>query len=452
VKRAAGALALALLLLTSPAYARAPITIDARDTDLSDVIRLIALQSGSNIVADASVRPRRITFRLHDVDPETALRVLAQAYDLQVHRVGGTILIGDAAVMNRRFADGTGLDAARTEIFALDHAKPEDVTTALLGALPVGTVAVADKRSAAVIVSGNVDTIARAHRLIAALDTPASSALRTTRSASVALHNAKPTDAIKAIKALQPDVPLAADDRSNTVVVTGSDDVLERTRALLEAVDKPGRQVMFEVRVTDIKPQDDSSNVGIQFGGSGFGAGAIAQFPYTLTKSSIEVNAQINALIQNGHAQILATPRIATVNNHEATLLVGESFPIVTVNEQTGFPSVSNVNVGVQLRVTPTIGDDGTITAEIHPEYSAVTGFNASFPIIANRKVDATVRVRDGETIVLGGLFQDTSSETISKLPFLGDIPILGQFFRNKATSHQRDEVVFLITPHLLPE
>jgi type II secretory pathway component GspD/PulD (secretin) len=203
--------------------------------------------------------------------------------------------------------------------------------------------------------------------------------------------------------------------------------------------------------VTDVKPIDETTNVGIQFGGADFGAGALAQFPFALTKGTVAVNAQINALVQNGHAQILATPRIATLNNREATLLVGETYPIVTVNQQTGFPTVTNVNVGVQLRVTPTIGEGGTITAEFHPEYSEIIGFNASFPIIANRKVDAVLRVRDGETIVLGGLFQDTSSETISRLPFLGSIPILGPFFRNKATSRQRDEVVFFITPHLLP-
>jgi type IV pilus assembly protein PilQ len=199
-----------------------------------------------------------------------------------------------------------------------------------------------------------------------------------------------------------------------------------------------------------VQPVDDNATDGFQFGGSGFGAGAVAPFPYAVTKSSIEINAQSNALIQTGHAQILATPRIATLNNREATLLVGEQYPIVTVNQQTGFPTVTNVNVGVELRVTPTIGDDGSITAEIHPAYSEIIGFNASFPIIANRKVDAMLRVRDGETIVLGGLFEDTSSETISKLPFLGDIPILGGFFRNKATARQRDEVVFLITPHII--
>jgi type IV pilus assembly protein PilQ len=369
--------ALLAMAMGAGALAGAPISINARDTDLSDVIGLIARQSGLNIVADASVKPRRITFRLHDVDADTALATLAQAYDLQTHRAGNIVLIGDAAAMNRRYG------------------------------VSVGAV-------------------------------------------TVALRNAKPSDAVKELKGVLPDASLIADDRSNTVVISGAADAQTAASSLLSSIDAPGRQVMFEVRVTDVKPVDDSSNVGIQFGGTGFGAGAVAQFPYALTKSSIAINAQINALVQNGHAQILATPHIATLNNREATLLVGEQYPIVTVNEQTGFPTVTNVNVGVQLRVTPTIGADGIITAEVHPEYSEIIGFNSSFPIIANRKVDAVLRVHDGETIVLGGLFQDTSSETISKLPFLGDIPILGQFFRNKATARQRDEVVFLITPHIL--
>ena len=364
-------------LCVTRVFAGSPISINARDTDLSDVIGLIARQSGINIVTDASVKPRRVTFRLHGVDAALALATLAQAYDLQTHRDGNIVFVGDASAMNRRY--------------------------------------------------GGIN------------------------STSIALRNAKPSDAVKELKGAIPEANIVADDRSNTVVVTGSADVLAAARDLVSGVDQPGRQVMFEVRVTDVKPVDDASNVGIQFGGTGFGAGAVAQFPFALTKSTIAVNAQINALVQNGHAEILATPRIATLNNREATLLVGETYPVVTVNQQTGYPTVSNVNVGVQLRVTPTIGDDGSITAEIHPEYSEIIGFNSSFPIIANRKVDATLRVKDGETIVLGGLFEDTSSETIAKLPFLGNVPILGAFFRNKATSRQRDEVVFFITPHLLP-
>jgi type II secretory pathway component GspD/PulD (secretin) len=451
MKRSLCAIAVAIVLCGSRVSARMPITIDARDTELGDVIRLIALESGLNIVADASVKSRRITFRLRDVDPERALATLVQAYDLQTHRSGNIVLVGDAVAMNRRYADGSSADAPRTSVFALARAKPDDIATALLAALPVGTVAIPDKRTASIIVTADAETTARAQRLISALDAPVSAG-GSIRADTIALTNAKPSEAAKELKGAVPDSALVADDRSNTVMVTGTADVVETARSLLRGIDRPGRQVMFEVRVTDVKPVDDSSNVGIQFGGTGFGAGAIAQFPYALTKSSIAINAQINALVQNGHAQILATPRIATVNNREATLLIGESYPIVTVNQQTGFPTVTNVNVGVQLRVTPTIGEDGMITAELHPEYSEIIGFNSSFPIIANRKVDATLRVRDGETIVLGGLFEDTSSETVSKLPFLGDIPILGQFFRNKATAKQRDEVVFLITPNILAQ
>lgn len=445
------ALLIAAVLLAGTRVSANPLfSIDARNTELSDVIQLIALQSGTNIVADASIKPRRITFRLHGVDAGTALTTLAHAYDLQTHRSGDIVLVGDAAAMNRRFGDGIAPESPHTDVFWLAHGKPEDVAAALLAALPVGTVAVADKRTGSVIVTGSSETLARARHLVAALDAPAANAVRAPGSASIALRNAKPSDAIKQLKGLIPDAGVVADDRSNTVVVNAPADILATTRALLEEIDRPSRQVVFEVRVTDVKPVDENSNVGIQFGGPGFGAGAIAQFPYTLTKSSIAINAQLNALVQSGHAEVLATPRIATVNNREASLLIGQSYPIVTVNQQTGFPSVSNVNVGVQLRLTPTIGADGTITAELHPEFSAVIGFNQSFPIIANRKVDSTVRVRDGETIVLGGLFSDTSTETITKLPFLGDIPILGKFFRNKAASHLRDEVVFLITPHII--
>ncbi len=231
------------------------------------------------------------------------------------------------------------------------------------------------------------------------------------------LRNLRASEAVRALKGFAPDGAVLADDRQNAVVVTGNGELLATVRALLTSMDAPGRQVMVEVRVADVQPINDTTDVGFQFGGTGFGAGALAQFPYTLTKSSVAVNAQIDTLIQHGRASILAQPRIATLNNREASLLIGEQYPVVTVNQQTGFPSVQTIDVGVRLRLTPTIGDDGTITAELHPEYSQIIGFNDSFPIIANRKIDATLRVHDGETIVLGGLFGDIDSETVTKFP-----------------------------------
>lgn len=447
--------ALTALLFTPPIAGPAQterFTIDARDVEVADVIRLLGAQSRHNVVADGSVRAQRVTLRLRDVTFDEALATLVAAYGLQTHRDGHVVIVGDAGSMNRRYPDETAPGGTQTVVFPLGHGRPEELAAALQGALPQGTVVVPDKRTGSLLVTGSATTVARARRLVAALDAPAYGAGGSVTTAALALRNLRASDAVKALKGSVPDGALVADDRQNVILVSGNAELQTTARTLLDGIDGPGRQVMFEVRVADVQPMNDQSNVGIEFAGAGYGAGGgtIGGFPYTLTKSSIVVNAQINALVQQGRASILAQPRIATLNNREASLLVGSQYPVVTINQQTGYPSVQTIDVGVRLRLTPTIGSDGAITAEMHPEYSQIIGFNNSFPIIANRKADATLRVRDGETIVLGGLFEDVDSATLTKVPLLGDLPVLGAFFRNRQTTHTKDEVVFFITPHIL--
>lgn len=447
----AALLVASLLLASSPgAHAQTSrlISIDARDIDLADLIRLLAAESNENIVADGSVKPQRVTIRLRDVRFDEALSTVVQSFNLVAHRNGHILVLGDAATMNRRYADSGGL-ASQTIVLTLARAKAEDLVAPLTSALPVGTVIFADKRSSTIVVTGTQSTVDRASHLIKLLDV-SGIGLNGTRTSAYALSNVKASEAARALKGAIPETAIVADDRQNVILITGNAEINDLAKQLLFNLDNPGRQVMFEVRVADVQPEIDSSNLGITFGGKGFGSGGLEQFAYTLTQSSVIVNAQLNTLIQRGRASILATPRIATLNNHEASLLVGETYPVVTTNLQTGLPTVQNVDVGVKLRLTPTIGPNGTITAEMHPEYSQITGFNAAFPIVANRHVDSTLRVRDGETIVLGGLFSDVESDTITKFPFLGDVPVLGSFFRNRQRSHTKDEVVFLITPHIL--
>jgi type IV pilus assembly protein PilQ len=442
---------LAVLALISPAGAHDErFSIDAHDVELADVIRLLGAQSGHNIIADGTVKAQRVTLRLDAVTFDEALSTIATAYGLQIHRDGRITIVGDAAVMNRRYPDDTSNHGTQTATIALLHARPDDVAPSLQSALMPGTVVLADKRTGALVVTGSAATIARARRLVEALDAPGYGTGGSVSLQTIPLRNLRAADAARALKVLVPDNAIVPDDRQNAIIVNGNAETLSAARALLASIDAPSRQVMVEVRVADVQPVNDTTDVGAQLGGTGFGAGALAQFPYTLTKNSVIVNAQINTLIQHGRASILAQPRIATLNNREASLLIGEQYPVVTVNQQTGFPSVQTIDVGVRLRLTPTIGDDGTIIAELHPEYSQIIGFNESFPIIANRKIDATLRVHDGETIVLGGLFQDVDSETITKFPILGDLPVLGAFFRNRQTTHNKDEVVFFLTPHIL--
>ena len=352
MSRRIGTLLLAALLgVCSPSAAQPQrLSIDARDIDLGDVIRLLAMQSGINLVPDGSIKPARVTLRLRDVTFDEALNTIAQAYGLQAHRDGRIIIIGDAAMMNRRYPDDALSTGTKTTVFPLSHAKPDELKSALADALPPGTVVVGDKRTSSLIVSGNATTIERARRIIAALDAPLAGNRGSMRSSAYHLRDIKASEAVAALKGSVPENVLVADDRQNVVLVTGNDDVQTTARTLLQSIDGPGRQVMFEVRVADLSPHIDSSNVGVQVGGTGFGSGALGQIPYLLLRSSLAINAQLNALVQTGHASILAQPRIATLNNKEATLLVGETYPVVTTNLQTGYPTVTNVDIGVKLR------------------------------------------------------------------------------------------------------
>jgi type II secretory pathway component GspD/PulD (secretin) len=450
-------LALAIALATSVAGARVPafgdgtISLDVRDLDIYDAVRLLATQSSANIVVDDSVPHHPITLLLRHVSFMQALGTLAQANGLGAVELSGVIYLGADNVMNRRYPSGTKI-GTRSALFHIANAVPDDVAKQLVDALPSGTIVVPDRRTAGIYVSGSAIALANARAVVEALDRR--SALHY---ASIPMHFVRAQDALKTIGAelqIVPPQSLGALDQQNALVAAGSGDFIQTVRDLVAHVDRPGRQVRYEVRVTDITPTE-TSNVGILFGGvdelgqQHAGTGSTVT---TFLQNSLAVNATINALVTRGDARILARPSISSLNNVQASLLVGEQYPIVYFDARTGTQQVQFVNVGVNLSVTPTIGSDGAITTDLETDYSQVTGTISSFPVISTRKAQSTLRVRDGETIVIAGLFADVDSKTLTKVPFLGDIPIVGEIFRNRARTHSRDEVVFLITPHLVAD
>lgn len=445
-------LALALSVATiQPCAAQAPrISIDVQDADLADVIALLAAEAGTNIVADSSIKPERVTLHLHDVSFDDALTVLVKSHDLQIRRQNGILIIGSSESMNRRYGDANDPRSAKTIVLALLHATPDDVAKEIAGGLPDGTVIVPDRRTASVIVTGSEDTIARARQLVAALDAPEYAS-----SGDLAhvykLRYLKPSEVAASMKGVLPDGSYVADDAQNALVVTGNDEVQHTAGQFLHSMDVPSPQVLFEVRVADLEPENDQSDVGLQFGGYDLSGQPISgAATYAFAHNSVAINARLNALVSEGRAQILATPKLVTLNNKEADLLIGQTYPVVYYDARLGGQQVQFVDIGVKLRLTPTIGPDGSVTAEMHPEYSAIQGFVGGYPVIANRKVDSTLRVKDDQTIVLGGLLRDIDAETVTKIPFLADIPVFGKIFQNRERTHVRDEVVFLITPHVI--
>lgn len=448
--------AMLVLSAVAPLHASAaslsPITLDVHDADLTDVFALLAAQSGTNIVADASVKPQKVTIHLHNVSFDEALGVIVASHNLQVRKQGAILIVGAADAMNRRYDGSNAQHGSQTAVLSLQRGRADEVAREITDALPSGTVVVADKRTSSIVVTGDDDVVARARRLVAALDGAAAGTASGAVTKTYRLRYLKVDDVIKQLKSIAPDGSYVAAAEQNALLVTGGQDVQTATESVIASIDRASPQVLFEVRVADVTPENESSNFGLEFGGLDLSGQPISGgTTYAFTKGRIPVNVRLNALITQGRAQILATPKLVTINNKEADLLIGQTYPIVYNTSVLGGQNVQFVDVGVKLRLTPTIGSDGIVTAEMHPEYSEILGLTGSgYPIIANRKIDSTLRVGSDETIVLGGLMRDVTNETIQRVPGLSDIPILGNFFKNKQKNHERDEIVFLITPHVI--
>ncbi len=436
---------LALALATS-VRAEVPLSLDVRELDIYDAVRLLSTQAATNVVVDASVPHHNVTLRLQNVTFDQALRTLAQANDLQMVRVGNVIYLGTSEAMNRRYPTSGG-SGAHTTVFALHNGTPEDVAKSLNSALPPGTIVVPDRRTSTILVTGSANALQRARETIAALDQNS-----TLQNIAIPMRYVKASEALKALQGsltIAAPQSLFAVDQQNQLLVTGTNDFLAQTTALISHIDRPGQQVRYDVRVTDLTPTD-SSAIGFLYGGGTTSANGV--YSTAFLRNSLQINAVLNALVSKGEGKILARPTISSLNNVAASLLVGSQYPIVYFDARTGTQQVQFINVGVNLNVTPTIGTDGTITTDLETDYSQVNDFVNGFPIITTRKAQSTLRVRDGETIVIAGLFSDVDTRTLQKVPFLGDLPFIGELFRNRTRTHNRDEVVFLITPHLVAD
>lgn len=177
--------------------------------------------------------------------------------------------------------------------------------------------------------------------------------------------------------------------------------------------------------------------------------------------------AVLDALRQQGNLKVVSKPRLRTLNNQPAVVRVGQDIPIFirTITQQAGTPpvvtvteSVQTVTVGTVLSITPQISADGLVTLDVTPAVSRLVRTETSAsgdtnaPVIDIRQASSIVRLRDGDTIVMGGLVQDSTSTTRRKIPLLGDIPLLGKAFTGKYDTSERTELIFFLTPRIIQD
>lgn len=255
---------------------------------------------------------------------------------------------------------------------------------------------------------------------------------------------------------------LAVDRRLNAIWVTGTPERIERVRRQIELIDVPVDSVILETQFVELS-ETGARNLGIDFTNSNgqIAVGNLATggfLPFGVDPEDVlpsgQLQAAIYAQIQKGEGRIVSRPRIAAQSGSTAKIITGDALPILTSIQLSGVNGVSQqvqyVNVGVTLQIAPRVSSDGYITSKIYGVVSSVTGFSQGYPTISQREAETSASVRDGETFVIGGLTQENVLVNKSKIPLLGDIPILGQAFRTERSTSTTTELYIVITPRIV--
>ncbi|MES2461948.1 MAG: secretin N-terminal domain-containing protein [Armatimonadota bacterium] len=259
-------------------------------------------------------------------------------------------------------------------------------------------------------------------------------------------------------------------NRTLSLLLTGAPEELARAQDILGKIDVRSPQLIFEAKVVDIN-QEDLLSLGIQYPETktgvnvGVGENGAAARPLlgsfgALYRTTVGFNANLFAAVNNNKGKVLSNPNLTALDGQTATAFIGDQIKYVTQIQQTPqgqTVTTETATVGITLKVTGRYSPDGTITLYVHPEVSAISGFlsisqGISLPQVSTRYVDTTVRVKDGETIAIGGLIRNNEVKNLQRIPLLSDIPFFGELFKFRNNTKQQSEIVVFITSRLAPD
>jgi hypothetical protein len=272
---------------------------------------------------------------------------------------------------------------------------------------------------------------------------------------SVAFGTAK--SIADAIRAAVPGIRVTNEDRINAVVVTGTKAQHEEVRKVMTSLDVQLLNYSVEARVVDINKQD-LQQLGLNWGLTGAPfvgvVGTTNPFAQVTVDVNFNIRATLDALVTQRRARVISAPRIGVLDGNEASVNLGEEIPIPSI-DASGRLTFTFRPVGVNLRILPRANRDNLITVRLEPEVSTVREFlptpSGPVPRLTTRKAATTITVRNGQSIIIGGLIAAEERRTTIKVPLLGDIPIIGALFRTTTTDRQETEVIFVVTPQILP-
>ncbi len=434
-------------------YSGEKVTFNFQDIEVRSILQLIADISGLNIVVADNVSGS-MTLRLTNVPWDQALDMILDAKNLDMRKNGEIIWIAPAKEIADRersllqaAEDRRILEPLRTELIQLSYAKAEDIEE---------------------LINTSVEEAAESEQ-----------GLLSSRGS------------------------VTIDQRTNTLLVNDTDEKIKEIQRLVEILDVSVRQVQIESRIV-IAKSDFNKELGVRWGVtafhigsnigslSGSGAGArsllasiidpedgasIIEFPplsnsynvnlpvsnpagsfgLSFLSSDILLDLELSALEEDGQGEVISSPRVITANQSEAYIKQGVEIPYQQ-SAASGATTVQFKEAVLELRVTPLITPDNRVQLDLQVRQDTVgelfrlasIGGVVEIPAIDTRELVTSVLVNNGETVVLGGIYQHETNKSESKVPFLGDIPILGGAFRKRGTETKKRELLIFVTPNIL--
>jgi len=434
--------AVTLLFTGTPVSAYAPVvTMSVADANLGVVLAEVARMGNANIVIN--VKPAdTVTVTFDRVPFETALYYIARTKGLSIDKKNGnTYVVTSPEEMAKGFQE--------VKVFPLKFARADHIKNVIVG-------------------GGKSDSEFAVENPGASASTEAGT-LKTTASAS--------SGGATGNQAGLKNLVINTDVSTNSIIAFGTPEQIQTVTHLLRELDVPYQQVLLEAQMVALSKNASkslgvdwnwstltmpSSNTTTSGSTSSSSSTTAAYFPMFMVTGgdgkqySMGVNATLNALITKGDGKLLARPNVLTFNGNKATIFIGDQLPVVIPNSATNGGTVtyttSYKNAGITLSYVPRINDDGQISASVFVEVSTPTsvtlnvgGQKTDAYQITTRSAQTNVRMKDGDTLVIGGLISTKEAKSFNKVPLLGDLPILGQLFRSVSNSKQESEVVIFL-------
>ena len=440
-------------------YSGKPVTFNFQDVPVRTVLQLVAEESGLNLVASDTVQGS-VTLRLVNVPWDQALDIVLRAKGLDKRRDGGVIWVAPQAELAKFEQDKEDARIALeerenlvTDYIQINYHNADAIFKALTEAKGVGN-------------SGN--------------------------GGGGSGSGSQRENGFLSQRGM-----IVADERTNTLMVSDIPKKIAQMRELIAVIDRPVDQVLIEGRIviaTDTFARDLGAKFGINVnnrgpngrgdaygstigtnGNTGDGRGLNVSLPagtytesaagaiaYTLLRGGFSLDMELSAMQEEGRGEVVSNPRIVTANQREGVIKQGKEIGYVTISGGGGgggggapTANVQFKEVLLELKVTPTITQDNrvflnmTVKKDEVDRYMEVTDYG-NVPIINRREVNTAVLVDDGQTVVVGGVYEFTDRSSVAKVPFLGDVPFLGNLFKKRGRNKDKAELLVFVTPKIL--